>query len=132
MPGLTAPNMRRSERFSMPARLVGLVGYGKKTGVYKIADKVMQRARRIYSGMDLYVFRYEFKEDGSWELRNSKPCAHCVEIIKTIGIRYVYYSEIECLSDGTQIPRITKIRARDLVNDHMSFGRRMVLKKTGK
>ena len=79
--------------------------------------------------MDLYVFRYEYKEDGSWEIRNSKPCAHCINIIKNAGIRHVYYSESECQPDGTHVPKIVKIRARDLENDHVSFGRRLKQKE---
>lgn len=87
--------------------------------------------------MDLYVFRYEYKSadrnskasspdvdrktpDVDWELRNSKPCAYCVQIIKSVGIRYVYYSDGE--------GNIVKIRAKDLNSDHITYGRRKLKK----
>jgi hypothetical protein len=129
MPDQTALITLRSRHSCIHADLAAPENYLKKDVVYKIANiKINQRAQQRYSGMDLYVFRYEYKEDGSWELRNSKPCAHCVSIIKAVGIRYVYYSESECNSDGTHMPKIIKIRAKDLFNDHLSFGRRMVSK----
>lgn len=108
-------------------------GGGKKAAIYKVAtDRVCQRAHSAYSGMDLYVFRYEYKADHKssnvdhkssnvdWELRNSKPCAHCVQIIKSVGIRYVYYSDGE--------GGIVKIRAKDLKSDHITYGRRNLRK----
>jgi tRNA(Arg) A34 adenosine deaminase TadA len=101
----------------------------KKDLVYKVSDKIQKRVRDAYSGADLYVFRYEYKKDGSWELRNSKPCAHCTEIIKMSGIRYVYYSEKEGFSDDLSITRIVKIHSKYLQTDHFTYGRRFSRKE---
>lgn len=122
----TAPTMRRSRHSCAPACPIEHIGYVKKS-VYKIANKISQRARAIYSGMDLFVFRYEYLPDGTWELRNSKPCADCTNIIKTVGIRNVYYSETE-LVDGVHIPKIVKVKAKDLESEHKSYGRRLTTK----
>lgn len=113
-------------------------GGEKKAAIYKVStDKVCQRAHSAYSGMDLYVFRYEYKrndsdaspdvnqkspnvDDVDWSLRNSKPCAHCVQIIKSVGIRYVYYSD--------ENNKIVKVKAKDLASDHITYGRRKIKK----
>lgn len=44
-----------------------------------------------YQGANLYVFRYQFI-DGKWVVKESKPCSHCVKLIKKSGIKKVFYS----------------------------------------
>lgn len=121
-------------RDAQPLRTPGGV---KKGATNKISNKTQERAKTIFTGADLYVFRYVYKDSGdedgnvssSWELRNSKPCAHCTQLIKMAGIRYVYYSDVD-VGDGEKedsspgIPRIVKIKAKNLFNDHLTYGRR--------
>lgn len=45
----------------------------------------------------------------------SKPCKHCIKLIKQAKIRKVYYS----VDDGVIV-----IGAKDIESDHVSFGRR--------
>ena len=77
-----------------------------------------------YEGMDMYIFRYRYMKDGSWELANSKPCRDCVKLIQTSKIKKVYYSV-----SGSKGQGIICIKASELVSDHVSHGRRHKLKK---
>lgn len=43
--------------------------------------------------VDLLVIRVS--ADGLYRVRHSKPCDDCTKIIKTKGIRYIYYSGID-------------------------------------
>ena len=53
------------------------------------------------SRLDLYVVQV----DQSGNLRSSRPCGHCMNVIKLLGIRRIFYSQ----NDGT----IAKERVSD-------------------
>lgn len=40
---------------------------------------------------DILVIRVS--ADGTYKVRNSRPCEECTQIIKSKGIRYIYYSD---------------------------------------
>lgn len=52
-------------------------------------------------------------------LDNSKPCKHCCEFIKSVGIKKIIYS----VKGG-----LVKQNVRDLSNEHLSLGSRRGVK----
>ena len=45
--------------------------------------------KRHVKGMDILVIRI----NNQLKLKNSRPCSHCIEELRRIGIRKVYYSD---------------------------------------
>jgi tRNA(Arg) A34 adenosine deaminase TadA len=74
-----------------------------------------------FEGADLFVFRYKYNSDGSWELKNSKPCVHCVGPIKDACIRRVYYS----VNDADRGPGIEYLHSMYLTADYMTLSRKL-------
>lgn len=53
--------------------------------------KNIKKIRRIFSKYTVIVVRYS-----NGRLVNSRPCMHCAEVLKSVGIKQVIYSD----SDG--------------------------------
>lgn len=64
-------------------------------------------------GMTLVVIRINSNSN----ITGSKPCKHCCNIIKAIGIKKVIYSD----NDGIFVDE----KASDMCSDHISLSRRM-------
>jgi deoxycytidylate deaminase len=74
-----------------------------------------------YHGAVLYVFRYKLDNEGCWTVENSRPCADCVDLIRRVGIKKVYYSVKNEEGDrGVEV-----IKVRDLYSTYISIGRRL-------
>jgi deoxycytidylate deaminase len=86
--------------------------------------KLYNNHNEFYAGADLYVFRFKQTESGEWEIRNSKPCADCAQLIKKSRIRKVYYSTYDHRGKGVEMVKATHLRS-----NHISFGRRPHKKK---
>jgi hypothetical protein len=52
---------------------------------------------------DLYVV--QINSDGEGTLRESRPCAHCMAVIKVVGIKRIFYS---CRGGGVKMEHVTK------------------------
>jgi tRNA(Arg) A34 adenosine deaminase TadA len=63
-----------------------------------------------YNKLDLCVIRVNNKG----KLMNSRPCMHCLKLMKTIGIRNVYYSS----SDTTMV----KESVKNMISTHITSG----------
>jgi hypothetical protein len=75
--------------------------------------------KRIVKGMDLIVIRVN---KGS-QLRNSRPCKDCIDELKRIGIRKVYYSD----DTGNIVYEFVE----DMINMHTSAGMKYSKRLTG-
>jgi len=70
-----------------------VINSAKKNSVLKAhhgskqATKKEQSLKRMFGKLDIVVIRYS-----GGQLRESKPCMHCTNYMKQIGIRAVYYS----------------------------------------
>lgn len=71
------------------------------------------KLKKTLKGASIIVIRYK---NGSY--RESKPCRHCCEYLKTIGIKTVYYS-----NDYNQM---VIERVSDIKTDHISLARRII------
>ena len=71
-----------------------------------------------HDGANMYVFRYQYVNE-KWVIKNSKPCTHCVKIIKASGIKKVFYS----VSDENQVG-IVSVSAKKLNNDYVTSANR--------
>jgi len=69
-------------------------------------------SKRYVRGMDMIVIRVNKRS----ELRNSRPCEDCIEELRRIGIRKVYYSD----DRGDVVYEFVD----DMVKTHMSAGMR--------
>lgn len=74
--------------------------------------------KKLYGMIDLIVIRVN--ETG--ELKNSKPCKNCVEAMKKIGIRRVFYSD----DDVNQ--NIKNEYLSDIITSHVSSANRRMTK----
>jgi hypothetical protein len=73
----------------------------------KISKKDSRTLKKKFSQIDLLVIKHS-----SDKLGMSKPCAHCTDIIKKIGIRSIYYSNAQ--------GDIINVRVRDLSSEHLT------------
>lgn len=69
--------------------------------------------RRMLRKLSVIVIRYS---DNC--LRMSKPCKHCMDCIQILGIRKIYYSNV----DG----EITYEKVRNMETQHISMSRRIL------
>ena len=49
----------------------------------------VKKKKEYYEGKDLYVFRFKQDQAGEWTLGSSKPCIHCMELIKKAKIKVI-------------------------------------------
>lgn len=73
--------------------------------------KYIKQIKRAMRGVSILVIRWRHDS-----FRSSRPCKHCSEMLRNVGVKIVYYSE----DDGS----ITYERAKDLQSTHLSFARR--------
>lgn len=66
----------------------------------------------LHKKLEIVVIR----TDNNGNLKNSKPCSHCIKNMKLFNIKYVYYST----DDG----KIIKERVENLTTDHLSGGQK--------
>jgi len=76
--------------------------------------KQLRKMRRLMSGVSILVIRWN-----GTEFRGSKPCKHCCDHMKAIGVKSVYYSN----DDGS----ITRSRIKNLDNGHVCMARQKIL-----
>ncbi len=69
------------------------------------------------SSITVTVVRY----NSAGELRNSKPCANCLEYLIEVGVRYVIYSD----ENGN----LVKTKPRDIANAYTSSGFRKLCRE---
>lgn len=67
-----------------------------------------RKLRKKLSGIDIVVIR----SGPHGNLLPSKPCSLCTNILRRLGVRYVYYS-----STG---PNLICEKVRDLISSHLS------------
>ncbi len=72
----------------------------------------------FYERVSLYVVR---QDTSGIIYKDSAPCARCSEVMKSLHIKYIIYSN----SEGT----LTKCRVRDYNTTHISQGNRFLNKK---
>lgn len=90
-----------------------------ETNIVRYLNKIKRSGKT--KKFDLYVCRVN--ENG--QLRNSKPCFHCIEEIKrTDMISNIVYSDFD-FSENT--PYCISERIENLINQHISFGNRKKL-----
>lgn len=83
---------------------------GKKVAIfYGNRDNI--KMRRIMNNVSVLVIRW----NGS-RFMNSRPCKHCSDMLKQMGVKTIYYSD----EDGS----ISYERVKDLHSDRLSFARR--------
>jgi deoxycytidylate deaminase len=82
--------------------------------VKKENGKQMRKMRRLMSGISILVIRWN-----GFEFRDSKPCKHCSEHMKALGLKSVYYSN----DDGS----ITRSRIKNLESNHVCMARQKIL-----
>jgi hypothetical protein len=80
---------------------------------YAVTHKKIKRAMR---GISILVIRWNGRE-----YRESKPCKHCSLLIKTIGIKYISYSD----NHGNIICE----KAKYLQSEHLSMARKSKIAK---
>jgi hypothetical protein len=69
---------------------------------------VISNYRAFQKKLKIIVIR----TDKNGNLRDSKPCVHCLENMKFFGIKTVYYST----NEGT----MEKVKTEDISGDHLS------------
>ena len=70
--------------------------------------RVISNYRAFQKKLKIIVIR----TDKEGNLRDSKPCSHCLDNLKIFGIRSVYYST----NEGT----MEKVKTEDINGDHIS------------
>lgn len=67
--------------------------YGTNTGIKNVKDvkNISLDIKRKLNNIQLLVIR--IGGNGKNNFINSKPCKHCINYMKTLGIRKVYYSD---------------------------------------
>lgn len=72
-------------------------------------------SRAFYGRINIYVVR---KDRGGNTFKDSSPCLHCSEVMKSLNIKNIIYSN----SSGT----LTKCRVKDYTTSHISQGDRFL------
>ena len=75
-------------------------------------------SRAFYGRVNIYVVR---KDKSGNTFKDSSPCLRCSEIMKSLNIKYIIYSN----SSGT----LTKCRVKDYTTTHISQGDRFLKNK---
>ena len=74
----------KTNDFSKHAEMRALSLFLKKKNIHSINDKkLLRKIRKI----EIYVIRITYKG-----IRNSKPCLHCLNVLKKLNIKKVHYS----------------------------------------
>jgi len=69
-----------------------------------------------YGTIDIIVIR--IKKEPFGELAMAKPCKHCLDLYKELGVRGVYYSD--------ETGRIRYELVKDMKNDHISKSKKFL------
>ena len=69
-----------------------------------------------YAVIDIIVIR--IKKEPFGELGMAKPCKHCLDLYKELGVRGVYYSD--------ETGRIRYELVKDMKNDHISKSKKLL------
>jgi deoxycytidylate deaminase len=77
-------------------------------------EKQAKKIHRLMSGVTIVVIRWN-----GVSFRGSKPCKHCCEHMKKIGIKTVYFSN----DDGS----ITRTRVKNLNSTHICMARQKII-----
>jgi cytidine deaminase len=75
---------------------------------YVITKKTLTKIRRKFSKISLIVIKYS-----AGKLRMSKPCGACINSMRALGFKDIYYTD----EDGN----ITVEKIRDIESTHISF-----------
>lgn len=67
-----------------------------------------------------HVYLLVIRLNGNDKLANSKPCKHCLEKLKKIGIKRVYYSD----SNGNIVYEKIKYATSNHISSGVKFGKR--------
>ncbi len=81
----------------------------------QIASSNRNKRKNFYDKISLYVVR---RDKHGINFKHSAPCNHCTNIMKTLNIKYIIYSNIS----GT----LTKCRVKDYNTSHISQGNRFL------
>lgn len=74
-------------------------------------EKINNKTKRLMRNVAIFVIRYSGNK-----LTNSKPCMHCINYMKKIGIKKVYYSKDE---------KIFYEKMNSIQSDHVSLINRL-------
>lgn len=87
--------------------------------IHHAEDNAIRKLKlKPHQKCDMLVIRISYNKDGSFCIKNSKPCYHCVQKIRNAkNINRIYYST----SDGN-IEMINKV---NLVNNYVTTGNRI-------
>jgi hypothetical protein len=66
----------------------------------------------------LYVIRITGDNKGGFRLANSKPCQHCINKLKSLGIKKIAYS----VTDGVVVEKVSEITNRPSSGNRTLFG----------
>jgi deoxycytidylate deaminase len=75
--------------------------------------------------MDLFIVRIAYDDNGEMFYKNSRPCYHCLELLKSSGIRKVHYT-ID--SQGGEFNFQTE-KISQMISTHVSSGNIQMLRK---
>lgn len=82
---------------------------------------------RLYGcHVDIYVVRIK-ELNGELSTRNSKPCSNCIQMLRWLGIRKIYYTTGDLTNDEYTCEKII-----DIESDHISIANRDRHKHTKK
>lgn len=88
----------------------GIIGHKTMHAELSAALKIKSSIQKLSGGVDIIVIRI----NNRMELKNSRPCNNCIEKLKSIGIRRVYYSN----DDG----EIVREDINTMEKLHISYG----------
>jgi deoxycytidylate deaminase len=96
--------------------------FGHKTmhAELSAALKIKSSIQKMPGGVDIIVIRINNK----MELKNSRPCNNCIEKLKSIGIRRVYYSN--------EIGEIVREDIDTMEKIHISYGDKFWMNLAGR
>lgn len=79
-----------SKGYNIQRKSITLYRYGYKRPYHHAESHAIAKAATPLIGTTLIVIRLS---KGKTKLSNSKPCNHCISLIKETGIRHVYYTD---------------------------------------